>query len=184
MNYNYSDSLYLQKSLNSKESLKPTRVSSPIRQVQYEDQYDQRETTNYSEQKYMAPIEEVSSYYVRLQNDELTKSLFQERRVNRELSSQLDLKYKEIEIANNKLNFKTEEVESIKNRFEQSEKLKLDQEKFIKVLQKNIDSLRERILEKEIGDDDKSSLTTDIKGKKTEKSKKSIPEVKSASRKP
>lgn len=153
MNFNYSDTNYLRSSGY-------TRVGSPNTMRVYESQNNYYPETRY----YQPEVDEQSTYYLSIQNSELNSALYEEKRQNRELSGQLNFKISEAEAVGTKLKIKSDELDSLKIRYEQSEQIRQEQSKLIDSMQKEIENIKKKLAEKdqELGpsDDTKSDVSS------------------------
>lgn len=134
MNYDYSGSPYIYTS--------PRIIASPRRYV-YEPYYEQIEKPIYYR-------EEPSPYYLQLQNEELTNSLFYEKRALKEITNLFEIKKIEAEDLKRKGESNEKELVVLKSQYTQSEQIRQEQSKLIESLQSEIDSLREKLAEVEL----------------------------------
>lgn len=139
MNFNYSDSNYYRSQFGF------PRVGSPLRMRGYEPQNSYYPETRY----YPTETDDQSTYYLSLQNSELSNSLYEERRQNRDLTGQLNFKISEVEEIGTKIKKKTDDLDSLKIRYEQSEKIRQEQSKLINNMQKEIENIKKKLEEKE-----------------------------------
>ena len=150
MNYDYSGSPYIYSS--------PRRVASPRRYV-YEPYYEQIEKPIYYR-------EEPSPYYLQLQNEELTNSLFYEKRAVKEMSHLFEVKKVEADELKRKGESNEKELVVLKSQYTQSEQIRQEQSKLIESLQSEIDSLREKLAEVELKDKEPTEKTEKVLKKK------------------
>ena len=95
---------------------------------------------------------EHSPYFLEFENDELAHSLYHEKRANQELVEILDNNKYELNNITRRYDSKVDEYNSLALKYEQSEQIRLEQARLITSLQKELETLREKM--KNLGGDD------------------------------
>ena len=129
MYYDYSNRYYI-------PSETERRYTSPRREY-YSESYIPR----YEEPIYVK--QEPSNYFLQLQNEDLANSLLYEQRARVELDDLIHKRSNEIDSLKRSNEIRDKEIASLKFQYEESEKMRKDQSRFIDSLQKEIDQLRE-----------------------------------------
>lgn len=117
--------------------------------------------------------QEHSPYFLEFENDELAHSLYEEKRVNRELLSILDSNKYELQVLGRRYDSKVDEINSLAVKYDQSEQIRKDQANLISSLQKELDTLREKVKQMEISNEEENENNkTQTSGKTATKSLK------------
>ncbi len=124
------------------------RYISPRREY-----YNESYIPRYEKPVYVRP--EPSNYFLQLQNEDLANSLLYEQRARAELDDLLHKRTNEVDAIKSSNELKDKEIASLRYQYEESEKMRKDQSKFIESLQKEIDELREKMIKLELNESSK-----------------------------
>lgn len=171
------DNYYSNQNFNTSPYHSP-RLGKSTLNTFYEYGIQDRDLAN--EERYRDPRDLPTPYFLRLQNEELSNNLFQERRINRDVSKQLDEKYSQVEVMSKNLSSKTEELDSLNKQFAQSEQIRQEQSKLIESIQKELDYLREELKKQNEKEEEESTK----KGEKQAAKVKVDPKATTSSNKP
>ncbi len=110
---------------------------------------------------------EHSPYFLEFENDELAHSLYEEKRVNRELLSILDSNKYELQVLGRRYDSKVDEINALAVKYDQSEQIRKDQANLITSLQKELDTLREKVKQMELSNEEEEENNKTVSGKTT-----------------
>lgn len=131
MYYDYSNRYFI-------PSETERRYTSPRREY-----YTENYIPRYEEPVYVRP--EPSNYFLQLQNEDLANSLIYEQRARADLDNLFQMKTNEVDALIKSNELKDKEILAIKHQYQESEKMRKDQSKFIESLQKELDELRDKL---------------------------------------
>jgi hypothetical protein len=151
MNFDYSNGHILSRSTTSQRA-SPRKYYIQENEPTYYKSFTQRPYIEeiIEEPRYIIEDSQKDSYYLRMENDELTNSLFQEKRALREVTSLYNLRNSELKTLKLENISKDREINMLKSKVSDVDIKNKEQSEMINSLHKEIDKLRQLLKEVEI----------------------------------
>lgn len=164
MNFDYSNEHVLNRSTMSQRASPRTYYIQESEPTYYKS-FTQRPYIEeiIEEPRYIIEDSQKDSYYLRMENDELTNSLFQEKRALREVTSLYNLRNSELKTLKLENISKEREINMLKSKVNDVDSKNKEQSEMINSLHKEIDMLRQLLKEVEIKNEEnnKQNITED-----------------------